>query len=140
MDELNILTNEIEQGFMQRGGWKACRYLLGKLVADKDREIKRLTTLCENLVGEEVLHQNGQYESGTIYLMSRTEQIEDATSRAQTKEFLTKEAARWYWGSLTKPKPNQLVINVDFERLVVEVRDAESLEITTYYLFAFERK
>lgn len=33
-DQLDLLTNEIEQGFMQRGGWKACRYLLGKLVED----------------------------------------------------------------------------------------------------------
>ena len=32
--ELDQLANEIEQGFMQRGGWRACRYLLGKL-ADK---------------------------------------------------------------------------------------------------------
>lgn len=31
-DELDTLTNEIEQGFMQRGGWKSCRYLLGKLL------------------------------------------------------------------------------------------------------------
>ena len=27
-DKLDILTNEIEQGFKQRGGWKACRHLL----------------------------------------------------------------------------------------------------------------
>lgn len=35
---LDALTNEIEQGFMQRGGWKACRYLLGKLVGRCERE------------------------------------------------------------------------------------------------------
>ena len=28
--ELDLLTNEIEQQFMQRGGWGQCRYLLGK--------------------------------------------------------------------------------------------------------------
>lgn len=42
MDKLDELTNEIEQGFMQSGGWEACRFLLGKLVANKDIEIKRL--------------------------------------------------------------------------------------------------
>lgn len=31
MSDLDALTNEIEQGFMQRGGWEACRHLLGKL-------------------------------------------------------------------------------------------------------------
>ena len=41
-DELDIITNEIEQGFMQRGGWKACRHLLRKLVNDKDSAILRL--------------------------------------------------------------------------------------------------
>lgn len=41
-DELDNLTNEIEQGFMQRGGWKACRYLLGKLVGRLERERDRL--------------------------------------------------------------------------------------------------
>lgn len=74
----------------------------------------------------------------TIYLMSRTEQIEDAAGWAQTEEFIIKEASRWYRGSLTKPY--ELVINVDFERLVVEVRDSMSFEITTYYLFAFDRR
>lgn len=34
--DLDAITNEIEQGFMQAGGWKACRYLLGKLVPDGD--------------------------------------------------------------------------------------------------------
>ena len=43
--DLDVLTNEIEQGFMQLGGWKACRYSLKKLVADKDAEIKLLNAL-----------------------------------------------------------------------------------------------
>ena len=34
-DDLDSLTNEIQQGFMQPGGRKACRYLLQKLVDEK---------------------------------------------------------------------------------------------------------
>lgn len=39
--ELDQLANGIEQGFMQRGGWKACRYLLGKL-ADKVEHLQAI--------------------------------------------------------------------------------------------------
>jgi len=49
MSNLDTLTNEIEQMFMQEGGWKACRYLLGKLVADKDAEIERLEAIVAKL-------------------------------------------------------------------------------------------
>lgn len=28
---LDTTANEIEQGFMQQGGWKACRHLLGRV-------------------------------------------------------------------------------------------------------------
>ena len=35
--ELDQLANEIEQGFMRPGGWKTCRYLLGKF-ADKVKQ------------------------------------------------------------------------------------------------------
>lgn len=31
-DKLDILADEIERGFMQEGGWKRCRYLLGKVL------------------------------------------------------------------------------------------------------------
>ncbi len=43
--ELDQLANEIEQGFMQRGGWKACRYLLGKL-ADKVEQSQTIVKLA----------------------------------------------------------------------------------------------
>ncbi len=33
-DDLDSVAAEIQQGFMQRGGFKACRYLLGKLVEE----------------------------------------------------------------------------------------------------------
>jgi hypothetical protein len=79
---------------------------------------------------------NGQ----TIYLMSRTEQIEDAAGWAQNEEFLIKGATKWYWEDVNKPNTYEFVVNVDFERLVVEVRDAKSPEITTYYLFAYDRR
>jgi len=48
--KLDELTNEIEQGFMQRDGWKGCRYLLGKLVAGKNAEIERLQVERDTLV------------------------------------------------------------------------------------------
>ncbi len=38
-DDLDSVTNKIEQGFMQRNGWKDCRYLLGKIV--KEEQSKR---------------------------------------------------------------------------------------------------
>lgn len=38
--EMDLVTNEIIHGFMQHGGRKACRYLLGKLLANKDAEIE----------------------------------------------------------------------------------------------------
>ena len=40
--DLDALTNEIEQGFMQHDGWETCRYLLSKLIADKDIKIQKL--------------------------------------------------------------------------------------------------
>ena len=40
-DPLDTLTNEIEQGFMQRGGWKACRYAVGKLVKKVDESYQK---------------------------------------------------------------------------------------------------
>ena len=78
----------------------------------------------------------------TIYLMSRTDRVEDAAGWAHTKKLLTREAIEWYWENLSKPRPDQLevVVNVDFERLVVEMRLPRSLDITTYYLFAFDRR
>ena len=42
VDELDLLANEIEQGFMQQGGWRTCRYLLGKLVKEKQEKIEQL--------------------------------------------------------------------------------------------------
>ena len=36
-DELDRLTNKIEQGFQEPGGWRDCRFLLGKLVANFKR-------------------------------------------------------------------------------------------------------
>lgn len=36
--ELDTLTNEIEQDFMQPGGWKACRYLVSKLAIESYNE------------------------------------------------------------------------------------------------------
>jgi len=43
-DLLDSLTNEIEQGFMQKDGWKTCRYMIGVLVENYNVEIKRLKT------------------------------------------------------------------------------------------------
>lgn len=37
--QLNELANEMEQAFIQPGGWKACRYLLERLVTQlKERQ------------------------------------------------------------------------------------------------------
>ena len=39
-DELDILTNEIEQGFMQRGGWKTCRFLLERFITEREKTLQ----------------------------------------------------------------------------------------------------
>lgn len=66
MSELTLLGRtvhdvaaEIEQSFAQRGGFRACIYLLEKIAT----ELRRLEKLCEALVGEEKLHQDGEYET-----------------------------------------------------------------------------
>jgi len=53
---LDTLTNEIEQGFQQKNGWKSCRYLLGKwdkerenLLLEAESEIEALRLDLENL-------------------------------------------------------------------------------------------
>ena len=38
---LDLVANEIIHGFMEHGGREACRYLLGKLLAEKGAEIKQ---------------------------------------------------------------------------------------------------
>jgi hypothetical protein len=78
--------------------------------------------------------------SETIYLMSRTDCVEAASVLARTKERIVSKAVSWYWGDLTKPNTGRLTIDVDLERLVVEVHDTALDEITTYYLFAFDRR
>ena len=46
-DKLGLLTNEIEQGFMQRGGWAACRHLLGKPCKPCCQESQRLQAAAD---------------------------------------------------------------------------------------------
>lgn len=48
-DPLDILANEIEQGFMQRGGWKSCRHLLSKQFNDMANRISTLVAIVEKL-------------------------------------------------------------------------------------------
>lgn len=45
--DLDTWTNEIEQGFMQRGGWKACRYILGEIFNQRQEELERLQAIIE---------------------------------------------------------------------------------------------
>ena len=45
LTDRDSLTNEIEQGFRQRGGWESCRFIIGKLVD----EIERLGRCNEEL-------------------------------------------------------------------------------------------
>ena len=47
--ELDGLTNEIEQGFMQSGGWDACRHLLSTLARRKNDEIDRLRLALQSI-------------------------------------------------------------------------------------------
>ncbi len=51
-DKLDILTNEIEQGFSQRGGWKACRYLLGELAKDHTAKVGQVVEDANNLADQ----------------------------------------------------------------------------------------
>ncbi len=76
----------------------------------------------------------------TIYLMGQTDSVEDTSECVTDKEGIIHIAAKWYWGVLSNPNNVELVVNVDFDRLVVEVRDSMSFEITTYYLFAYDRR
>ena len=75
----------------------------------------------------------------TIYLMSRTDKVEDASALTKTEDQIVSKAVSWYWGDLTKPNTGRLTINVDFDRLVVEVDDDATGKITTFYLFAYRR-
>lgn len=61
-DELDVLTNGIEQGFMQPGGWKECRYLLGKLVEERDATIRQLR--AENNYGAIGVHGPNECPAG----------------------------------------------------------------------------
>ena len=76
----------------------------------------------------------------TIYLMSRTDRVEDASTLARTKEHLISKAISWYWGNQSQCCNHRLTIDVNFELEVVEVHDSVTDEITTYYLFAFDRR
>ena len=52
-DDLDSVANEMEQGFQQRGGRKACRYLLGKIVEEERerlREEKKRRVYYQNIV------------------------------------------------------------------------------------------
>lgn len=53
-DELDLVTNEIIHGFMEHGGREACRYLLGKLLAEIEQTTGKLDQLCRPAVPPEV--------------------------------------------------------------------------------------
>jgi len=76
----------------------------------------------------------------TIYLMSRTDKVEDASALTKTEDQIVDKAVSWYWGDLTHPNDGQLTIDVDFESLIVELHDSATGKVTVYYLFAFDRR
>ena len=40
--DLDSIASEMEQGFRQRGGWQACRYILGEMQRLNNKEVQRL--------------------------------------------------------------------------------------------------
>lgn len=61
--DLDSVASEIEQGFSQRGGWKSCRYLLGKLDKEYAAEIERLRVENEkmdSLIMDHVCNDGGK--------------------------------------------------------------------------------
>jgi len=76
----------------------------------------------------------------TIYLMSWTDKVEDASALIKTEDQIVDKAVQWYWGDLTKPNTGRLTIDVDLESLIVELHDSATGKVTTYYLFAFDRR
>jgi len=76
----------------------------------------------------------------TIYLMSWTDKVEDASALIKTEDQIVDKVVQWYWGELTNPNNGQLTIDVDFESLTVELHDSATDKVTTYYLFAFDRR
>ncbi len=65
MSEINldILTNEIEQGFMQRGGWEMCRYSLGKFLDELQEENKQLKLKLKRIdCAYKFLHKNATFQ------------------------------------------------------------------------------
>jgi hypothetical protein len=49
IDDLDSVTSEIQQYFMQRGGWDQTRYLLGKLVAELNEESRILREAIDEI-------------------------------------------------------------------------------------------
>ena len=76
----------------------------------------------------------------TIYLMSRTDDVEEATALVKTEGQIVDKAVSWYWGDLTHANDGQLTVDVDFESLIAELHDSATGKVTTYYLFAFDRR
>lgn len=86
-DPLDILTNEIEQDFMQFGGWKECRYLLGKLVGDKDAEIAVLRKQLNHLAGYALA---AKYRNTAAYMEGLATVVNDSCE-------ILGDDDRWEW-------------------------------------------
>ena len=43
---IDTLTNEVAQCFMQPDGWESCRYLLGKYFKEQEELIQKLQEEC----------------------------------------------------------------------------------------------
>lgn len=84
-DKLDLLANEIEQAFMQRGGWDTCRHLLGKLSESCHQESQRFKARHDEIIGElygqgyEVrgFHMNGNLISLDSFFEDSDDWLED---------------------------------------------------------------
>ena len=72
--------------------------------------------------------------------MSRTDNVEDVLALVKTEDQIVDKAVSLYWGELTNPNDGQLTVDVDLESLIVELHDSATGKVTTYYLFAFDRR
>ncbi len=114
--DLDSVANEMEQGFQQRGGRKACRYLLGKIVEEEQAEVERLREAIQDIISdprsklstrsEEICQAvRGKAIDPTKYVLIERDTINDQNAeverlREENKKLLVHEELReeFYWG------------------------------------------
>ncbi len=80
---LDTWCNEIEQGFMQRGGWKACRHILGEIFNQRQEELERLQAIVGALIGAIDEHGGAHWRDPRIYTAYTWGPLREAVAAAE---------------------------------------------------------